>query len=527
VSVFVTKIDEPDGDGPRLAVKDNIDVAGVPTTAAHPGFAYTPARSATVVERLVAAGYRVIGKTNLDQFATGLVGTRSPYGIVANPVVPGRVAGGSSSGSAVAVATGAADIALGTDTAGSGRVPAALCGVIGLKPTRGLLSAAGVVPAVPSLDCVTVFARSVSEAAAAAGMAAGFDDRDPRSRHAPAGTPPVGAGRLRLGVPSPADLDTLDADAARAWAVTLARLGSIGEVTEIDMTPYFNAGELVYGAFVAERVAAVGEFVASHPEGADPAVAAILSAGARLSAASVAADLDSLPGHRAAARKWWNNVDAVVVPTVPEAPTLEQVAADPLGVNARLGRFTLGANPLDLCGIAVPSGHRDDGVPFGVTFLGPAFADAVVAAGAARLAGEAEPAAPPWAATATVVVVGAHLRGQPLNHQLVDLGATFLGEVRTAGAYRLFALATEPPKPGLVRVPASESGHAIAAELWAMPADSFGAFVRGIPSPLGIGTITLSDGTSHQGFVCEAWATAGAADITAFGGWAAYLASSR
>lgn len=514
MTVWITKVDGvvPDG-AVRLAVKDNIDVAGIPTTCAHPAYAYTPEVSAPSVQLLVDAGMFVVGKTNLDQFATGLVGTRSPYGVVENPVVPGRVSGGSSSGSAVAVATGEADIALGTDTAGSGRVPAALCGVVGLKPTRSLVSTDGVVPACHSLDCVSLFARTVGEAVDAANLIT--------TQGAPIGTPVVPTGPLRIGIPRDEDLDVLDPDALDAWKFAVKELSRLGEITAIDLTPYFTAGATVYDSFVAERWESFGPFLASHPDGADPVVAGIVDRAKNLSAHELAAAQLRLVSLREEVATWWHDIDVLVTPTVGEAPTIADVAADPLGVNARLGRFTLGCNPLDLCAISVPAGVRADGVPFGVTFLGPAFADPVVAAAGARFVGEPEPAPPAWAGWATVFVVGAHLTGQPLNHTLTSRGGHLVAEIDTAPSYRLFALDTSPPKPGLVRV--NDGGAAIAGELWQLPLDQYGSFVAEIPSPLGIGTVTLADGSTHQGFACESAAVEDAADITSFGGWRNYL----
>jgi allophanate hydrolase len=511
--------------GVTVAVKDNIDVAGMPTTAAHPAFDRRPGTSATAVGRLVAAGAVVIGKTNLDQFATGLVGTRSPYGAVRNAIDPTRVSGGSSSGSALAVALGEVDVALGTDTAGSGRVPAALNGIVGLKPTRGLVSNAGVVPACRSLDCVSVLARTVREAAAALATIAGPDPLDPWSRTPPPGTPPVPT-QLRIGIPRTDQLAGLDADAAAAWTDAVHALAAIGPTTTVDLAPYLDAGDLLYGsALIAERWDAVGEFLDAHPEGADPTVAALIGAARTLPAHQLAGDQHRIRDAARALRATWEQVDVIAVPTVGEAPTLDVVAADPIGVNARLGRFTNGANILDLCAAAVPCGTRADGIPFGVTFLAPAFADALVAAAGARLLGEDDPPAPPWAATTTIVVVGAHLRGQPLNHQLVERGARLVAPVRTAPIYRLYALPTDPPKPGLVRTGAG--GAAIEAELWEIPVDGFGRFVAGIPAPLTIGTVVLEDCTAHPGFLCESWAVAGCPDITASGGWAHHLAGSE
>jgi allophanate hydrolase len=325
-------------------------------------------------------------------------------------------------------------------------------------------------------------------------------------------------------VPAAAQLWALDTDAVAAWDRAVKELGALGSVVEVDLTPYLEAGQLVYGpAFLPERHVAVGRFLASHPDGADPTVAEIIGWGADIDAATSAAERLRLPALAAAVADWWSEVDVVAAPTVGEAPTLEEVAADPVGVNRRLGTFTAGANPLDLCAAAVPCGERDDGVPFGVTFLGPAFADPVVAAAAARLAGEPDPPPPPWAGWTDIVVVGAHLAGQPLNWQLTDRGGHLVRSVSTAPEYRLVALPTVPPKPGLVRV--TDGGASIATEVWRLPTDGFGSFVAAIPAPLGIGKVVLEDGLEVAGFLCEPWALEGAPDITHHGGWLAYLAS--
>ena len=519
MSIWITEVADP-APGLRLAVKDNVDVAGLPTTCAHPAFGHLPSSTAPAVQALIDAGYVVVGKTNLDQFATGLVGTRSPYGAVANPFVSDRIAGGSSSGSAAAVALGLAEVAIGTDTAGSGRVPAALCGVVGLKPTVGLVSTNGVVPACESLDCLSVFAptmRGAVEALSIMASAAG--------RVVPIGTPVVPAGALRIGVPSADALVDLDEHALGAWDAGLKQLAALGAIVEVDVAAYLEAGRLVYGpAYLPERCAAVGSFLATHEEGADPTVRSIIARGAAISGAESAAHRSAVAGLRNRVARWWREVDVVAVPTTGLAPTLDEVAADPIELNRRMGTWTAGANPLDLCAAAVPCGMRDDGVPFGVTFLGPAFADPVVAAAGARLLAEPDPSPPGWVGWADLVVVGAHLEGQPLNWQLTERGAHLVRAVRTSASYRLFALPTDPPKPGLVRV--GDDGAPIAAEVWRLPTDGFGSFVAAVPSPLVIGTVELEDGARVAGFLCETIATTGARDITDFGSWRSYVSRS-
>jgi allophanate hydrolase len=501
-----------------VAVKDNIDVAGIPTTAACPAFAYQPAGSAPAVSRLLDAGAVVLGKTNLDQFATGLVGTRSPYGAVRDARRPAYVSGGSSSGSGVAVALGIADIGLATDTAGSGRVPAAFGGIVGLKPTRGLVPTRGVVPACRTLDCVSVFAVSVGLAALATAILTGPDDADPTSRGWPPGrrlaAPPV----PRIAVP--ATLPGLDETWRAAFAAACARLAAAGaELTEVDITPFLEAGALLYGgAFVAERYAAVGGFLDAHPGDADPVVAALVRPAGAVPAHRYVADTELLDTLRLHAAATFSRFDALFLPTVAEQPTIADVAAAPLAVNARLGTFTTFCNLLDLAAVAVPAGQAGD-AQFGVSFLVPAFADAVAADLAARFAGEPVPVAA--AAGVPLVVVGAHLSGLPLNAQLTGVGARLLGVVRTAPDYRLFALDTEPPKPGLVRV--DSGGVSVPGELWDVPPAALAALLAALPVPMVFGQVWLADGSAHVGFLCEPIAVHGARDISDAGGWRAYL----
>jgi allophanate hydrolase len=501
--------------GTLVAVKDNIDVAGLPTTAAAPSFAYRPERDSTAVARLRAAGALVLGKTNLDQFATGLVGTRSPHGAVRNAFAPDRISGGSSSGSAVAVALGFVDVALGTDTAGSGRVPAALHGIVGVKPTRGLVPNTGVVPACRSLDCVTVFARDLATARRVAEELAGPDGHDPLARvDAPLPAPPA---RPRIAVPTAEHLQGL----ADGWAAAFGRYvdrvrASGAEVVEVDVAPLLEAAGLLYGgAFVAERTAAVGAHLAAHPDlvgtDLDPTVAAIVRAGEEVTAVDVFRDRERLDVLAARARDLLAGTTALLTPTTTWHPTLAEVAADPVGANARLGRFTNFANLLDMASLAVPAGTVA-GLPFGVMLTGPAFSDRTLAA-----------LAQGWAdVPVDLLVVGAHLSGQPLHPELVAAGATFVGPAATAPEYRLYALDTVPPKPGMVR---DRAGSSVQGEVWRLPASGFGAFVAALPQPMTIGAVTLDDGRVVRSFLAEPAALEGAREITAHGSWLAARAA--
>ena len=498
--------------GVPFAIKDNIDLEGVPTTAACPPFAYVPERSAAAVRRLMAAGALPIGKTNLDQFATGLVGTRSPYGSCASVADPTRISGGSSSGSGVAVGAGVVPLALGTDTAGSGRVPAAFNGVVGVKPTRGLVSAAGVVPACRSLDCVSVFAADVELGRRALAALAGPDRDDAYSRAAQAPSARRAGAPLRIGVPGA--LTDLEPAAAEAWSRALAAAAEVGdELVEIDLEPFLEAGRLLYGGpWVAERYAVAGETLARGGRGIDPVVRDIVLAGHDWTAVEAFRALEQLAALRTRADATWDAVDALLLPTAPFHPTHAEVAADPIGVNARLGAYTTFANLLDLCAVAIPAGPRADGLPFGVTLLAPAFHDAALLDLAAR-----------WPAPAEefdLVVCGAHLRGMPLNPQLLELGARFVRATATAPVYRLVALPGGPPaRPGLVR---ADEGDRILVEVWRLGAAALGRLTATVPAPLAIGTVALADGGAAPGFLCESYATGSAEDITAWGGWRAY-----
>ncbi|WP_327179546.1 allophanate hydrolase [Streptomyces sp. NBC_01335] len=518
--------------GTAFAVKGNIDVAGLPTTAGCPSYAYEPEADAPAVARLRAAGAVVLGTTNLDQFATGLVGTRSPYGPVRNAVDPAYVSGGSSSGSAVAVALGIVDFALGTDTAGSGRVPAAFNGVVGLKPTRGLVPTSGVVPACASLDCVTVFARTLPEAEQALSFMAA-----PRTRELPA-LEQRRPGPWRIAVPRPGQLGELDPGWAEAFASAATRLADAGaELLEVDLAPFTEAAAMLYeGAFVAERYTAVGDFVDAHADATDldPTVAGIISGAGDIPAHRLCADLERLSVLRDRALASLGDADALLLPTTPGHPTLAEVAADPLGANARLGRFTNSTNLFDLAAVAVPAGEVD-GLPFGVMLIGPAFTDerlvrvaGLLTTPPPRLGRVVE--VPPVGRTTLLpqhdlAVVGAHLSGQPLNGQLLALGARLVRTTTTAPVYRLYALDTSPPKPGLVRT--VEGGAAIEAEVWRLSAEGLGTLLAALPRPMALGTVELADGTCVTGFLCEPVALDGAREITAHGGWRAALSAPR
>lgn len=526
--------------GIPFAVKDNIDVAGLPTTAGCAAYRYMPQKSAYVVERLETAGAIVLGKTNLDQFATGLTGTRSPYGVPSCVFDADYISGGSSSGSAIAVANGSVSFALGTDTAGSGRVPAAFNNIVGLKPTRGWLSTSGVVPACRSLDCVSIFAATVEDALRVTEIAAGFNESDAFSRPLPsvaAAIPPRG---FRFGVPT--ELEFFGDEAARALyeqsAACLERLGGVR--VAIDFTPFRDAGALLYdGPWVAERLAGLRDFVATHANDMLPVTREIIGGAKNIDAVRTFEGFYRLASLARHAEAVWAQMDLLVVPTTATTYRIAEVLVDPIRLNSRLGLYTNFANLLDLSAIAVPAGFRASGLPFGITLMARAFQDRPLAALAARfhqaiegkiaIAAEQSPIPSSCSAESAAdrvefAVCGAHLSGQALNHELLARGATLVRTARTARGYRLYALNQGAiAKPGLIF-----DGHGrgnIEVEVWALPPAGFGAFVADIPPPLAIGTVELDGGEYVKGFLCEAYAIADAQEITAYGGWRAFRQS--
>jgi allophanate hydrolase len=525
--------------GVPFAVKDNIDVVGLPTTAGCPAFAYDPAQDATVVARLRAAGAIVIGKTNLDQFATGLNGTRSPHGAPRSVFDAAYVSGGSSSGSAVAVAAGLCAFALGTDTAGSGRVPAAFNNLVGVKPTPGLVPNTGVVPACRSVDVVTVFAGSVAEGVAVRRVMEGHDPGDPFSREAaPVALPPA----LRIGVLAGAEREFFgNAEVEALYDAAIDRARALGAtILPFDYAPFREAAALLYdGPWVAERLAAVEAFLATNAADVDPTVRRIIEGAKGRTAVEAFRGLYRLNAIRQQVAPVWEAVDVLMLPTSPTTCTVAEMLADPIMRNSQFGRYTNFANLMGLAAIAVPAGFGPSGLPAGVTLIGPAFSDdalapfagAMHAAAACGMGHDRHAPVPPAPLPAlpggwlSIAVVGAHLTGMPLNHELTGAGGVRLSETRTGPGYRLYALpGTVPPKPGLIADPGF-AGGGITVEVWALPAAAFGAFVARIPAPLGIGKVTLADGSAVSGFLCESHAVAGAEEITAFGGWRAWRAA--
>ena len=527
--------------GVPFVIKDNIDAAGLTTTAACPDFAYTAEDDAFVVARLRNAGALLIGKTNLDQFATGLVGTRTPFPVPMNAIDPEIVPGGSSSGSAVAVAQGLVSFSLGTDTAGSGRVPAALNGIVGLKPSLGALSNGGVVPACRTLDCVSVFALTADDAFEVFEVVIAHDDGDPFSRAFPEPRRGAMTPHFRVGVPDAASREFFgDEVQALSFRSSLQSLRSLGaEVHEIDFRPFYAVAEMLYdGPWVAERHTVIEDLLKDRPDAVHPVTRRVTEVADRFSATDT---FRAMYAHRDLARdiaKTMASLDMLCVPSVPKFFTRREVDADPIGTNAQLGTYTNFVNLLDMCAIAVPTAAREDGRPGSVTLIGPAGTDGVLATAAAAIQQTTAPAlgATTWplppanqpavalqADETAIVAVGAHMSGLPLNRELTERGGRFLRAAETAPDYRLYKLAGGPPmRPGLVRHP---NGAPIDVEIWALPTTSVGAFLSGIPSPLGLGAVTMEDGTSATSFLCEQIATEDAEDITHFGGGRAFLQS--
>ncbi|MEM8855556.1 MAG: allophanate hydrolase [Pseudomonadota bacterium] len=524
--------------GVPFAVKDNIDVARMATTMACPDAAFIPAVSAPVVDRLLAAGAVLVGKTNLDQFATGLVGVRSPHGAPRCVFDYNVISGGSSSGSAVAVGAHLVSFSLGTDTAGSGRVPAAFNNIVGVKPTRGAISTRGVFPANRTLDCVSIFAGTTADASAVLEVAAGFDAGDPFSRQ-PA-PQPINATAPVIGVPTDASLTFFgDGLAQEGFADSLLKASAMGTVVRFDYAPFAEAAALLYGsAYVAERTHAV-DALGVDRAALHPVTRQILAGGDTFTAVDAFDALYRAAEATRALSGLWDEIDVMMVPTTPTVATVSAVEADPIEINKRLGTYTNFVNLMDLSAVAVPAGFRGDGLPHGVTFIAPAWCDGALSALAGRFHAAAsagygrdrvalrpdDGADGSGDGTVALAVVGAHLTGEPLNGELTARGARLSRTTRTAGDYRLFALPdTVPAKPGLVRTPGHE-GEGIEVEVWQLSAAAFGSFVAAVPPPLGIGTVVLSDGAAVNGFIAEPFAVEGAEDITHHGGWRTYRRS--
>ena len=526
--------------GVPFAIKDNIDLAGVPTTAACPDYAYTPTENAFVVQKLIEAGAIPIGKTNLDQFATGLNGTRSPYGVCRNSFDPDYVSGGSSSGSAVSVALGYCSFSLGTDTAGSGRVPAAFNNLVGHKPTCGWLSASGVVPACRSLDTISIFALTAEDAETVTTVAASFDAADGFARRAePHGFDFGKARHFRIGVPRAADLAFFgNTEAQRLFGEAVAHLQALGgEVVEIDLTPFLETARLLYeGPWVAERYAAIREFFDATPEATLPVIQTIIGGARKWTAADAYRYGYKLRNQKRLCDAVWQKVDCIVTPTAGTIYTIEEMLAEPIKHNSNLGYYTNFMNLLDYAATAAPAGFQENGLPFGVTLFAPAHQDGPLLRLASRLqrltvstvgalaqrlpAVEAHPQLA--GGMIRLAVCGAHMSGLPLNWQLTERNARLHAVTFSAPEYKLYALPGGPPyRPGMVRV--TQGGASIALEVWEMPVEHYGSFVAGIPAPLGIGSVRLIDGSAVQGFVCESVATQEAKDISHLGGWRNYL----
>ncbi|MDI3399888.1 allophanate hydrolase [Pseudomonas sp. V88_4] len=519
--------------GVPFAIKDNIDLAGVPTTAACPAFAYVPERSATIVEQLLALGAIPLGKTNLDQFATGLNGSRSPYGVCPNSVLPEYPSGGSSAGSSLAVALGVASFALGTDTAGSGRVPAALNNLVGLKASKGLISTAGVLPACRTLDCVTTFTATAREASQLLALTARLDPRDEYSRSNPSWNDGSAFGvprPFRFGVPRARDLAFFGCEEGpRLFGDAIGRLKALGgEAVELDLSPFLEAARLLYeGPWVAERYSVAGELMEENPEAVLPVIRAVLAKAPAVSGVQTFRAQYRLQALKAVCDKALEGLDCVLTPTIGRPVTLAELDAEPVLRNSELGYYTNFMNLLDYAAVAVPSGFMTNGLPWGVTLFGRAFTDQYLLSVADALQRQQDPALPTpnnpaRHDRARLVVCGAHLDGLALNWQLRQRGARLIEATYSSKDYKLYALAGGPPlRPGMLRV--AEGGVAIAVEVWELPSSELGSFLTGIPAPLGLGKVQLADGRWESGFICEPYGLEGATDISHLGGWRAYL----
>jgi allophanate hydrolase len=531
--------------GIPFAVKDNFDVAGLPTTAACPAFEREASHTATAVQRLIDAGAILIGKTNMDQFATGLVGTRTPYGICSSVFNSKYISGGSSSGSAVAVAQGLVSFSLGTDTAGSGRIPAAFNQLVGLKPTRGWISTNGLLPACRTLDCVSIFAETCADAVRVFNVTRGLDGTDFYSRIPAPGqnaAPWSATGCFRFGIPSRDQLEFFgEKEAADLFDIAVQSLVELGGTAiPFDYTPFRKAAGLLYkGPWVAERLAAIKDFLASEPDTVDSTVGGIIRGARKYSAVEAFEAAYTLRQLDRETQAVWDQVDFLLLPTAPAHYTIERVLADPVELNTKLGYYTNFVNLLDLAAVAIPAGMKPNGLPFGASLIGRAFSDDALLQVADRLhrmlattigaSGRQLCSTTPLPPAATppgcilMAVVGAHLTGQPLNWQMTERNARLVATTRTDGQYRLYALAnTVPPKPGLVYSPGF-AGHGIEVEVWAMPEQTIGSFLSAIPAPLGLGTIRLADGSMVKGFLCEPAGIDGAIEITHLGGWRSYV----
>lgn len=504
--------------GIPFAIKDNIDLVGVPTTAACPAYAYTPEYSAPVVEQLIEAGAIPIGKTNLDQFATGLVGVRTPYGAPRNPYAPERVPGGSSCGSAVALSEGMVTFSLGTDTAGSGRVPAAFNKLWGVKPSKGRLSTTGLVPACRSLDCISIFALNAADSQAVLKVAEGYDVEDAYSHET--FDAPLLVSKM-IGIPQAEQLMFFgDAGYQAAWVNAVHALQAKGwEVVEIDFEPFLKAARLLYeGPWVSERTTVLQDFLKTNADDFFPATRSIIAGGVDNTACEAFAAAYKLADLKRESEAVWEGLAAIVTPTAGGFPTLAELEADPIGPNSQLGYYTNFMNLLDLCAVATPAGETESGLPFGITWIAPRDSDKalieIADKGPTVLTEEDE--------TLSILLFGAHMKGLPLNKQVVNLGGEFVAAVQTAAQYKMIYLPDPAPhRPGIIRV--GEGGFSIAAEEWRLPKASLGTLLESIQQPLGLGQIELLDGRKVHGFLCEAAAAANAKDISSTGGWRGFL----